>query len=261
MYKFLKHIDKNIFNGFIRKIYSYFSNLNRFRVEKKSLNVITNQFSDNYSVLYNRRPNLLAILCDKYGSDKGNNNADDKSYDWDPHTYTDYYYSLFSHCRNSVSSVFECGIGTNDISLRGNMGINGNPGASLRVWKDYFPNALIIGADIDKNILFSEDRIETYYVDQTSQQSIKNMWNKVSVDKFDLMIDDGLHTYEGGVSLFENSINYLSEYGLYIIEDVKVSDLSRYEKYFEDRFYIVEFVNLHRKGQMLLDNSLIVIRK
>ena len=34
------------------------------------------------------------------------------------------------------------------------MGIKGKPGASLRVWKDYFPNANIIGVDIDENILF-----------------------------------------------------------------------------------------------------------
>ena len=43
------------------------------------------------------------------------------------------------------------------------MNINGKPGASLRAWRDYFENALIYGADIDKNILFKENRINTFF--------------------------------------------------------------------------------------------------
>ena len=35
-----------------------------------------------------------------------------------------------------------------------NMTASGKPGASLRVWRDYFNNAQVIGADIDKRILF-----------------------------------------------------------------------------------------------------------
>ena len=33
-----------------------------------------------------------------------------------------------------------------------------------------FPNAQIYGADIDKNILKDEERIKTFYVDQTDQK-------------------------------------------------------------------------------------------
>ena len=41
------------------------------------------------------------------------------------------------------------------------MTLSGSPGASLRVWKDFFSNAKIYGSDIDKDILFNEDRIFT----------------------------------------------------------------------------------------------------
>jgi len=61
--------------------------------------------------------------------------------------------------------------------------------------------------------------------------------------------------------LFENSIEYLSNNGVYIIEDVKVLDLIKYKKYFECSTYKVEFVNLYRIDGRLLDNSLVVIRK
>ena len=49
----------------------------------------------------------------------------------------------------------------------------GKPGASLRVWRDYFPNAIIYGADIDKDILFAEERIKTFYIDQLDPVAIK----------------------------------------------------------------------------------------
>ena len=58
--------------------------------------------------------------------------------------------------------------------LKSSMGVNGQPGASLRMWKDYFPNASIFGCDIDRDVLFSEERIKTFHCDQTSAKSISN---------------------------------------------------------------------------------------
>ncbi len=114
------------------------------------------------------------MLCDQYGSDKGSLTDANQSYSWSAHSYADYYTQIFSHCRNSVNKVFECGLGTNNPNLLSSMGINGKPGASLRVWRDYFPNAQIYGADIDTEILFSEERIQTYYIDQLNPVSIQN---------------------------------------------------------------------------------------
>ena len=44
-----------------------------------------------------------------------------------------------------------------------------NPGASLRAWRDYFVKADIYGADIDKKILFNENKIKNFYVDQENK--------------------------------------------------------------------------------------------
>ena len=58
------------------------------------------------------------------------------------------------------------------------MSSNGKPGASLRVWRDYFYNAEIYGADIDKTN-FSEKRIKTFFVDQLDKKEIKKCGNQL----------------------------------------------------------------------------------
>jgi hypothetical protein len=141
------------------------------------------------------------------------------------------------------------------------MGPTGRPGASLRVWRDYFPHADIFGADIDKSILFSEPRISTFHVDQTSKSSIDNMWTEIGVEDFDLMIDDGLHTFVAGRTLFENSIAKLSETGHYIIEDVAALEMLQYKSFFSQTAYKVEYVNLNRPSVNLDRNNLVVVRK
>jgi hypothetical protein len=203
----------------------------------------------------------LSTLCETYGSDKGAISSAGHPYPWPAHTYADYYSRLFDHCRLHVRRVFECGLGTNNPVLVSSMGINGKPGASLRVWQDYFPNAMIVGADIDRDILFQEDRIKTYHVDQTDPHSIDNLWNEVGVDDFDFMIDDGLHTYKAGICLFEHSISKLAQNGIYIIEDVSPRNTLMFRDYFNDKNYQVDFVNLMRPRVGLGDNNLIVIRK
>jgi len=203
----------------------------------------------------------IAQLCDLYGSDKGEIKSQGHPYAWPSHTYADYYSQLFSHCRNNITTVFECGLGTNNPELLSSMGIHGKPGASLRVWRDYFPNAIIYGADIDKDVLFEEERIKTFYMDQLNPKSIKDYWEMVGEDNFDFMLDDGLHTFEAGSSLFNNSIGKLSKLGTYVIEDVLFEDLCRYKDFFRNSPYAVNYVVLNRPNLPLRDNNLVVIRK
>lgn len=188
--------------------------------------------------------NILSHLSEKYGSDKGSLNEGAQYNEfWSYHTYTDFYSMIFGHFRNSVKTVFECGIGTNNEEFKSNMTKNGTPGASLRMWAEYFPNAFIFGADIDGGILFEEDRIKTYQLDQTSKASIENIW-KVVKEKFDIFIDDGLHEYEANITLYENSIHMVREGGIYIIEDVVDADLYKYEEYFNSKNIYFESIIL-----------------
>jgi hypothetical protein len=205
--------------------------------------------------------NELSLLCDLYGSDKGTFYGKRAA-----HTYTPVYEYLFSNIRSNVKLVFECGLGTNNPDIPSNMGIGGRPGASLRVWRDYFPNAEIIGADIDKDILFCEDRIQTGYIDQTSPETVVRFF--ISLDEkhqnnFDIMIDDGLHAFEAAKCLFENSFSRIKPNGIYVIEDMSDNNIPRFKEYINSRYspweidieYMLMPVGLHRS-----DNNLIIIK-
>lgn len=212
-----------------------------------------------FEVLYKRKITCdLARLCDVYGSDKGELNGGNHPYAWESHHYTDYYSQLFRHTRSSILKVFECGLGTNNPNLPSSMGISGRPGASLRVWRDYFPNATVYGADIDSEVLFTENRIKTFYVDQLDPASISNCWQNIGESDFDLIIDDGLHTFQAGTTLFSNSINKLAVSGIYVIEDVLDVSLMLYRDFFSNLNYDVEFISFNRTT--LGWENLIVVR-
>jgi hypothetical protein len=158
----------------------------------------------------------LCVIMGECGSDKGHR---DINRSW--HNYTLLYHKLFNVNKNNKLRVFELGLGTNNVNLPSNMGINGKPGASLYGWAKFFPNASIFGADIDRDILFQTDRIKTYYCDQLNPSEIKEMWNNRDLwEPFDIIIEDGLHHFDANVCFFENSIFKLKRGGYYIIEDI-----------------------------------------
>ena len=142
------------------------------------------------------------------------------------------------------------------------MSPNGKPGASLRVWKDYFTNAEIFGADIDKRILFQEERIKTFEVNQLDSSSIKEMWSKINYNNFDLIVDDGLHTHDAAVTFFLNSFEKLKKDGIYIIEDVDLRDLNDLKNSL-NKFNpeVVILTNNYFDQYPINNNNLIVIRK
>jgi len=219
-------------------------------------------------VVYRRNEaSLLAALCDRYGSDKGEvcSGRKTKLRAWPTHTYTDFYEMLFEQKREVLRSVVECGLGTNNPSRASSMGTTGKPGASLRVWRDYFPHADIVGIDIDKDILFTENRIRTYYCDQTDAQCVQEFRRAadIPVGSVDVIIDDGLHEFHAGKCLFENTFDLLNDDGIYVIEDVTMRDRQAYAEYLADCGQRLSFqiVKLHRPGVALWDNALVVIRK
>jgi len=161
----------------------------------------------------------LCQIMEKFGSDKGT--ATENGRNW--HNYTQLYHPLFSPVRDTPVRLFEMGLGTNNTSFTSNMGVTGKPGASLEGWSEYFYNTdtRVFGADIDKNVLFNKSRISTFYCDQTSEKDIKTMWDSPELKEgFDIIIDDGLHTFEANRILFMNSVHKLKPGGVYVIEDI-----------------------------------------
>lgn len=183
-------------------------------------------------------PTELCLIMNKYGSDKG----------FRMHDYTQLYHRWFRDTRKYILNIFELGLGTNNPNLPSSMGVNGKPGASLRGWREYFPISNIYGADIDRDILFSEDRIQTFYVDQLDEVKIQSMWKENLDDLlFDIIIDDGLHTLDANICFLKNSVHKLSSNGVYVIEDVIIKNLSDYRS-------ILDGLNLNYEI-FIIDNS------
>lgn len=213
------------------------------------------------SWFFESKSSELNGLCDKYSTDKGGFDPETKTYPWLSHNYAYFYEHLFQHIRPFVTNIFEFGIGTNDAKFTDNMTAKGVPGASLRVWRDYFPMAEIHGADIDKNVLFTEERIRTYFVDQLDQATFDDLWKNFEDVQFDIIIDDGLHTFEAGINTFANSFHKLSQGGLYIIEDVRGTSPLEFLSFFKkNREFNFQIVWLNRSNGTRKD-CLLVIRK
>jgi len=213
---------------------------------------------------YNFDENESTPLCEIMGRNRSDKGDKDIKSSW--HNYTTFYYSIFKEiCKNKLR-VFELGLGTNNPKIASNMGINGRPGASLYGWEEFFPNSEIYGADIDKSIIFNTERIKTYYCDQTNPIIIKEMWNKKELEeKFDIIIEDGLHTFDANVCFFENSIDKLNSKGYYIIEDLNSKDEEKYInkiKEWEKEYKDCSFTLLKIPSTFnTIDNNLLVIYK
>ena len=122
----------------------------------------------------------------------------------------------------AVRSLVEIGLGTNNPEVVSTMGSAGHPGASLRAFRDYLTGARIYGADVDKRILFSEDRISTCYVDQTDPASFAELESLVG-PAIDVVIDDGLHAPNANLSVLNFALERLSVGGWVVIEDIVVT--------------------------------------
>lgn len=198
----------------------------------------------------------LCEIMKRNGSDKGGG--------W--HNYTEYYYEIFSPLRDKEMDIFELGLGTNNVDVPSNMGAHGVPGASHRGWREFFKNSNIYGADIDTRILFNEERIRSYHCDQTNHESIRTLFEVyLNGMQFDIIIEDGLHTFFANETFLRNSFKYLKSGGIFIVEDLSSETVHEFKKIEAEliqsleieTFEILEIynpVNSH-------DNKLLVIKK
>ena len=225
--------------------------------ENKSLPKISvKKIVDDFLLLkgYQKETTLCAIM-NSFGSDKGSTR----------HNYTTLYHKLFLPWKNEQLNIFELGVGTNNTSIPSNMGKDGIPGASLYGWELFFPNAQVFGADIDKNILFQNDRIKTFYCDQCDPSSIENLYNKIGSCMFDIIIEDGLHTAEASLTFLENSLHKLRKGGIYIAEDLTssmrleiINEIPRIKKEFSLSY--IEVISIPYQFNHF-DNCLLIIQQ
>ena len=139
----------------------------------------------------------LDQLALKYGTDKSSQY----------HGYTRHYERFFEPIRKTVKNVMEIGV----------LG-----GASVKMWRDYFPAATIHGVDIDKaSRKYAEKRIKITIGDQADPgflESLKPVWSKC-----DIVIDDGGHKMSQQFISMAVILPRMKPGAYYVIEDLQTS--------------------------------------
>jgi SAM-dependent methyltransferase len=151
----------------------------------------------------------LFNLFEHHGSDKARK-----------HGYHLVYGDILENLKGTEITILEVGIGSTNTGIISNMGRRGHPGASLRGFRDYSENTTVTGVDIDYDVLFTDTRIETFFLDQTSAQSWLKLNENLDGGKFDLIIDDGLHSPSANLNSIIFGLGLLKPGGAIIIEDI-----------------------------------------
>ena len=160
---------------------------------------------------------LLTELANKYGTDKGTSTNPS-------HGFSDIYHDNLYNKREGIMRILEIGV---------------DKGGSLRMWRDFTPNATVYGLDVQRHQLISEERIITYYANQSNIQDLDN-FIKEHGGNFDLIIDDGgHHTIHQQISL-GFLFKYLNSGGTYIVEDLHTS---HYVDWMRDWGYDVQYID------------------
>ncbi len=152
--------------------------------------------------------NELEQLAKKYGSDK-----------FGKHTYCPVYYEMFKDRKESIKEVLEIGVGE---------------GASLRMWKEFFPNAFMYGIDNQDNRIFEEIGMIVYKADQGNRDQLLEVWDEINpgYPDLDLVIDDGSHLLEHQIftCLTLMPLTRRKTDFTYVIEDIDVSNAEFIER-------------------------------
>ena len=103
-------------------------------------------------------------------------------------------------------------------------------GTGLAIWCDAFPDARVVGLDIDPSHFeenmptlvhrgaFSRNQPEVYKYDQLGPCDglLADVFDR---DRIDFLVDDGLHTTPAIVSSLRKLVPFMSTGGIYVIED------------------------------------------
>ena len=146
----------------------------------------------------------LTIIANKYKTDKG-------TIEGECHSFTEFYDDILKDKRNEPLNILEIGVWN---------------GSSINTWGEYFPNANIYGIDIElsrSNGKIINNNSKVFLCDGTNEEQINDFLNKISNPKFDIIIDDGSHLFEHQMKSLLIFMNYLTDNGIYILEDLHTS--------------------------------------
>ncbi len=144
----------------------------------------------------------LASIFKKYAEPHKGTGGGDKG---TLHHYIPTYSRIFNDIRTEKLNILEIGVWK---------------GESMKMWREYFPNATISGIDIDMGKVEGGkiEGVNLILGDATSKKDIRKFFKD---QKFDIIIDDGSHKTQHIIMSLHYLWDYLKEGGLYIAEDIQ----------------------------------------
>ncbi len=137
---------------------------------------------------------ILDTLGKKYGTDKAEGS----------HNYLFMYEFFLQRFRDKPIRLLEMGVGN---------------GASLRMWREYFPLAVIVGFDIDPQRMENAGRrVDIHIGDQGNDEDLQRVQD--AHGPFDVIVDDAGHDPRMQVSAYKWLLPKMPAGGIYILEDV-----------------------------------------
>ena len=126
---------------------------------------------------------------------------------------------------------------------------NGN---SLRMWKEYFPNAQIYGVDFNPECKrHEEDRIEILIAAQEDASELDRLAERAG--GFDIVLDDASHINHLTLASFRILFPHLRQGGLYIVEDLGMSWVD-YTKHVDDPGFMEGILKTHLERGVPIDH-------
>jgi hypothetical protein len=145
------------------------------------------------------------------------------------HNYLGKYEIFFSAFRDRSFALVEIGVGQ---------------GASLRMWKEYFPNARIIGIDIRPEVKeYEEERIEIHIINGEEKEAAELIKDKYGMPL--IVVDDGSHTFNGQRNQLDNIYPLVAAGGYYVVEDLSAGMAA----YLRERVTLLSMYSNNLKGR------------
>lgn len=150
----------------------------------------------------------LRDLALKYKTDKAGGRDGQNA-----HEYCEAYEFFLKDLRDKQFSMLEIGIGGYEFPDRG--------GESLRMWREYFPDARIFALDLYEKAFVVKD-VSIYQASQDDQVVAKSLYDDAK-GPFAFIVDDASHINPLTLKTFEIYWPILAPGGIYAIEDVHTS--------------------------------------
>lgn len=151
------------------------------------------------------------------------------------HPYTCLYYTMFNHLRHEPICIGELGI---------------LHGASLRMWREFFPNAIIVGFEFDPVLIgaFKQEAerldIELLFANVKDEQSLQTAFDGW---KFDVFIEDSTHDMSDQLRAIQAVTPHIKPDGVLVVEDIfksyRETDYGTFPDFQESFFVSLDHVN------------------